>query len=155
MMSWIDSRHRKISTGLHFQNDRHNTTKIQHCSISKVAFDLFTDILSAVGLQYTGNRKHIITTVFMNFYKFTSSRIKFVSCQESGNNWKSSELQNLCIYMNKIDDIFLIASYTGKHSSLYISLPYIFSCSEFVTMQSVHLNLLSVAGLGDVIIVRL
>jgi hypothetical protein len=29
------------------------------------------------------------------------------------------------------------------------------SSSEFVTMQSVHLNLLSVAGLGDVIIVIL
>jgi len=29
------------------------------------------------------------------------------------------------------------------------------SSSEFVTMQSVHLNLLSVAGLGDFIIVRL
>ena len=37
----IDSQHRKISTGLHFQNDHHNTAKIQHCSISKVAFDLF------------------------------------------------------------------------------------------------------------------
>jgi hypothetical protein len=36
--SWIDSRHRKISTGLHFQNGRHNAAKIQHCSISKVAF---------------------------------------------------------------------------------------------------------------------
>jgi hypothetical protein len=41
------------------------------------------------------------------------------------------------------------------HSGLYISLPYTFSCSEFVTMQSVHLNLLSVASLGDFIIVRL
>ena len=59
-MSWIDSRHRKMSTGLHFQNGRHNTAKIQHCSISKVAFDLFTDIVSAVGLLSTGNRKHII-----------------------------------------------------------------------------------------------
>jgi 5-carboxymethyl-2-hydroxymuconate isomerase len=26
---------------VHFQNDRRNTGKIQHCSISKVAFDLF------------------------------------------------------------------------------------------------------------------
>ena len=40
-MSQIDSRHRKISTGLHFQNGHHNTAKIQHCLISKVAFDLF------------------------------------------------------------------------------------------------------------------
>ena len=59
MMSRIDSRHRKISTGLHFQNGRHNTAQIQHCSISKVTFDLFMDILSAVGLLSTYNRKHI------------------------------------------------------------------------------------------------
>jgi hypothetical protein len=39
--SWIDSRHWKISTGLHFQNGQHNIAKIQHCSISKVAFNLF------------------------------------------------------------------------------------------------------------------
>jgi hypothetical protein len=39
--SWIDSRHWRISTGLHFQNGHHNTANIQHCSISKVAFDLF------------------------------------------------------------------------------------------------------------------
>jgi hypothetical protein len=30
-----------ISPGRHFHNDRHNTTKIQHCLISKVAFNLF------------------------------------------------------------------------------------------------------------------
>jgi hypothetical protein len=36
-----DSRHRKISTGLNVQNVHHNTTKIQHCSISKVVCDLF------------------------------------------------------------------------------------------------------------------
>jgi hypothetical protein len=34
MMSRIDSRHWKISTGRHFQNGRHNTAQIQHCSIS-------------------------------------------------------------------------------------------------------------------------
>jgi hypothetical protein len=39
--SWIDCGHRKISTGRHFQNGHHNTSKIQHCSISKVAFNLF------------------------------------------------------------------------------------------------------------------
>jgi hypothetical protein len=49
MMSWIDSRHQKISTGLHFQNGRHNTAKIQHCSISKVAFDLFTQLYHCKG----------------------------------------------------------------------------------------------------------
>jgi hypothetical protein len=39
------TRHQKISTGLHFQNCRNNTAKIQHCSISKVAFDLFFEFL--------------------------------------------------------------------------------------------------------------
>jgi hypothetical protein len=34
-------RHRKISTARHFQNGRHNTAKIQHYSISKVAFNYF------------------------------------------------------------------------------------------------------------------
>ena len=40
-MSRIDSGHLKIYTGRHFQNGRHNTAQIQHCSISKVGFDLF------------------------------------------------------------------------------------------------------------------
>jgi hypothetical protein len=35
------SRHWKISTCRHFQNGRHNTTKIQHCPISK--FDMWVD----------------------------------------------------------------------------------------------------------------
>ena len=33
-MSRIDSWHRKISTGRHFQNGHHNTAQILHCSIS-------------------------------------------------------------------------------------------------------------------------
>ena len=35
------SRHWKISTCRHFQNGRHNTAKIQHCPISK--FDMWVD----------------------------------------------------------------------------------------------------------------
>ena len=42
MISRIDSRHWKISTGRHFQNGRHNTTKIQHCPISS-KFDMWVD----------------------------------------------------------------------------------------------------------------
>jgi hypothetical protein len=33
-MPRIDSWHRQISTGRHFQNGRHNTAQIQHCPIS-------------------------------------------------------------------------------------------------------------------------
>ena len=36
------SRYWKISTGLHFQNGRHNTAKIQHCPISS-KFDMWVD----------------------------------------------------------------------------------------------------------------
>ena len=42
MMSWIDSRHWKISTSRHFQNGRHNTTQIQHCPIS-TPFHMWVD----------------------------------------------------------------------------------------------------------------
>jgi hypothetical protein len=42
MMSWIDSRHWKISTGRHLQNGRHNIAKIQHCPISS-KFDMLVD----------------------------------------------------------------------------------------------------------------
>ena len=41
-MSRIDSRHWKISTGCHFQNGHHNTTKIQHCLISS-KLDMLVD----------------------------------------------------------------------------------------------------------------
>ena len=42
MMSRIDSRHWKISTGRHFQNGRHNTAQIQHWPIS-TSFDMWVD----------------------------------------------------------------------------------------------------------------
>ena len=42
MMSRIESWHWKISTGRHFQNGRHNTTKIQHCPISS-KFNMWVD----------------------------------------------------------------------------------------------------------------
>jgi hypothetical protein len=42
MMSWIDSRHRKISTCLHFQNGRHNTAKNQAQNLSQCRISLST-----------------------------------------------------------------------------------------------------------------
>jgi hypothetical protein len=42
MMSRIYSLHQKISTGHHFQNGRHNTAQIQHCSIS-TKFHMWVD----------------------------------------------------------------------------------------------------------------
>jgi hypothetical protein len=59
-MSQIDSRHRKISTGLHFQNGHHNTAKIQHCSISKVAFDLFFKPVVSGQFGRLHNRSYLV-----------------------------------------------------------------------------------------------
>jgi hypothetical protein len=42
MMYVIDSWHRKISTGRHFQNGHHNTAQIQHCPIS-TTFHMWVD----------------------------------------------------------------------------------------------------------------
>jgi hypothetical protein len=42
LVSRIDSRHWKISTGRHFQNGRHNTAQIQHCPIS-TPFHMWVD----------------------------------------------------------------------------------------------------------------
>jgi hypothetical protein len=42
MMSRNDSWHRQIFTGCHFQNGRHNTAQIQHCSIS-MTFHMWVD----------------------------------------------------------------------------------------------------------------
>jgi hypothetical protein len=42
MMSQIDSWHRNISTGRHFQNGPHNTAQIQHCPIS-TTFHMWVD----------------------------------------------------------------------------------------------------------------
>ena len=42
MMSRIDFRHWKISTGPHVQNGHHNTAQIQHCPISST-FDIWVD----------------------------------------------------------------------------------------------------------------
>jgi hypothetical protein len=66
--SWIDSRHWKISTGLHFQNGHHNTTKIQHYSISKVAFNLFFKPVVCGRFGRLHNRQIIIISCFTNVY---------------------------------------------------------------------------------------
>jgi hypothetical protein len=42
MMSRIDSRHWKMSTGCHFQNGHHYTAQIQHCPIS-TTFHMWVD----------------------------------------------------------------------------------------------------------------
>ena len=68
MMSWIDSRHRKISTCLHFQNGHQNTAKILHCSISKVSFDLFFKpvVSGRFGRLHNNDYNHILFCTFQS-----------------------------------------------------------------------------------------
>jgi hypothetical protein len=58
------SWHWKISTGRHFQNGRHNTAKIQHCSISKVAFNLFFKLVVCGRFGRLHNRWIIIISCY-------------------------------------------------------------------------------------------
>jgi hypothetical protein len=76
MISRIDSPHWKISTGRHFQNGRHNTSKIQHCPISS-KFDMWVD-----------NDVPNWFPTLKNFYRSLAAILKwrtveFFRCQES------------------------------------------------------------------------
>ena len=98
MMSRIDSRHRKISTGRHFQNGRHNTAQIQHCSIAKVAFNLFFKPVVSDRFGRLHNRQIIIISCnysysYSYFYSYSLSLSPFfrwhmnLSTADLGNYW--------------------------------------------------------------------
>jgi hypothetical protein len=55
MMSRIDSRHWTISTGRHFQNGHHNTTKIQHCPINRTMLNLCGIVVAILKMATSGN----------------------------------------------------------------------------------------------------
>jgi hypothetical protein len=68
---------RKISTGRHFQNGHHNTAKIQHCSISKVVFDLFFKPVVSGRFGRLHNRYIIIISCYYKLW------VEIFPCQES------------------------------------------------------------------------
>jgi hypothetical protein len=97
--SWIDSRHRKISTGLHFKNGCHNAAKIQHCSISKV----IRDIIIYPHIKFWWYR------TMLNFYRPFLYRVlaailkmadisKILKTQNCSSNGDLSLWQILCLY---------------------------------------------------------
>jgi hypothetical protein len=217
MMSRIDSRHWKISTGLHFQNGHHNTTQIQQCPISS-KFDMLVDNDVPNWFQtlsYLWNR------TMLNFCGIVAAILKM----KTGRNFSMSGINlghhNLPTYeislkSNNVEfewcpklipdiekflpvAIFkMTATISHKFNIVRFQRHFIcreiFRCRESIrdiiiylhmkfrwnrtmlnlcgiiatilkmetsrnfsmsTMQSVHLNLLSVAGLGDFIIIRL
>jgi hypothetical protein len=83
--SWIDSWHRKISTGRHFQNGHHNTAKIQHCSISKITFNSRHHYLPTYQILMISDNVDFLPPIFyavfwQPFWKWQTSR-KFWKCR--------------------------------------------------------------------------
>jgi hypothetical protein len=106
MMSWIDSWHRKISTGLHFQNGHHNTAKIQHCSISKVAFDLF--FKPVVSGRFERLYNHILLYFFFFCYYFFFFGVCYFP--KYAKNLEMSSLGIFFIVVRYIKFYFLLSS---------------------------------------------
>ena len=70
------SRHWKISTGRHFQNGHHNTAQIQHCSISRVAFDLFFKPVVSGQFGRIKSNYYTITTTTTPIFLFMDCSMK-------------------------------------------------------------------------------
>jgi hypothetical protein len=94
MMSRIDSWHRKISTGRHFQNGHHNTAQIQHCPISTtfhmwVDYDVSNWFLTSKGASLSTHISNfddigqcwIFAVLWWPFWKWWP--VEIVRCQES------------------------------------------------------------------------
>ena len=142
MMSRIDSWHWKISTDQHFQNGLHNTAKIQHCPISS-KFDMWVDNdvpnwFPTLKKFYRSPFSKWLPQYLTNSTLFDFNEISYVGRLYDVLNWFPTS-QNFYL--------FPFSKWPPQYRKK--------SSSEFVAMQSVHLNLLSVAGLGDFIIVRL
>jgi hypothetical protein len=112
-MSRIDSWHQKISTCHHFQNGRHNTTQIQHCSISTSWFDyrhrkISTGLHFQNGRHNTAKIQHcLISKVAFNlFFKpVVSGRFgRAILKMATGRNFSMSEHHYLPTYQILISD---------------------------------------------------
>ena len=136
------SRHWKISTGRHFQDGRHNISKIQHCQISSKC-DMWVDNDVPHWFPTLKNFYRLPFSKWLPQYRTNSTLSDFNEISYAGRLWCPELIPDI--------EKFLPVSIFKMATTLYRKK----SSSEFVTMQSVHLNLLSVAGLGDFIIVRL
>jgi hypothetical protein len=91
MMSGIDSRHCKISTGLHLQNGHHNTAQIQHCQES------IWDIIIYLHMKFRWNRTMLnLCGIVAAIVKMATGRNFYV-----GNQFGTS----LSTHISNFDDI--------------------------------------------------
>jgi hypothetical protein len=137
MMSRIDSQHWTMSTGHHFQNGHHNTSQIQHCPIS-ATFHVWVDYDVPNGFPALKNFYRSPFSKWPLQYLTNSTLFDFNEISYVDRLWCPELNPDIakCLTVS----IFKMATTIPQQSS-----------SEFVTMQSVHLNLLSVAGLGDIV----
>jgi hypothetical protein len=82
--SWIDSRHRKISTSLYFQNGHHNTAKIQHWEIFRCQKSI-RDIIIYPHIKWRWNR------TMLNLCGIVAAILKMAT----GKNFSMSE--SICV----------------------------------------------------------
>ena len=137
------SRHWKISTGRHLQNGRHNTAKIQHCPIS-LKFDMWVHNDVPNWFPTLNNFYRSPFSKWPPQYLTNSTLFDFneISYVQVGRLWCPELIPDIAKFLPV--SIFKMSATIPQKIKLRIC-----------TMQSVHLNLLSVAGLGDFIIVRL
>jgi hypothetical protein len=165
-MSRIDSRNWKISSSRHFQNDHHNIAKIQHWPILWWPFwkwhpveivqcrESIQDIIiyPPINFQCRESIQDIIIYPHIKFWWYQTMLNFNGIVMATGRIFSMSGI-------NRVDYDVPNWFLTSKnfYRSPFSKWPPQYrknSSSEFVTMQSVHLNMLSVAGLGDLIIIR-
>ena len=167
MMSRIASWHRNISTGRHFQNVHHNTAQIQHCLISKTVHmwvdcdvpnwfltskNFYRSPFSKWPPQYCTN-----STLFdFNILNWFPTSKNFYRSPFS--KWPPQYRKNSTLFDFNILNWFptsenFYRSPFSKWPSQYRKNSTLFDFKG--SLWFIFLNLLSVAGLGDSIIVRL
>jgi hypothetical protein len=185
MMSRIDSRHWRISAGRHFQNGSHNTQKNQHCPISsKFYMWVDSDVPNWLhtlknfygrhfqnGRHNTAHIQHCpISTPFNlwvdhdvpnwfltsnNFYRLPFSKWPLLYRTNSTlSNFNDISYVGRLWCLELIPDIekFLLVAIFKMAPTI----PQKFNIVRFQRSLLIYfLNLLSVTGLGDSIIVRL
>jgi hypothetical protein len=117
-------RHRKISSGLHFWNGRHNTAKIQHCSISKVAFDLFFKPVVSGRFWRLHYRYIIIISCLSTFLKSRQISTTFLKSRKISTTFlKSRQISTTCLKSRQISTTCLKSRQisTTCHKSRQIS----------------------------------
>ena len=175
-MSRIESRHWTIYSGRHFQNGHHNTPKIQHCPISS-KFDMWVDNDVPNWFPTLKNVYRLPFSKWPPQYRTNSTLSDFNAISYVGRLWCPELIPDIEKFLPVA--IFKMAT-TMPHKfhivwfqrpelipdikkflpvsifKIATTIPQKFNIVRFQRQLLIYfLNLLSVASLGDSIIVRL